>query len=94
MIVFVDNDNCIKAVDSTLDTTLTPLEIDDNDNPFADWSKSKICCFQVNIENGRVTMFTPYIPSEALDYIDSIGKELEDKALAADILLGNVEVEE
>ena len=94
MIVFVDSENRIKAVNHTTDETLTPLEIiDDEENPFATWSHAKICAYKCTVNEGRVTMMTPYIASSALDYIDAIGKELEDKALAADILLGNVEVE-
>lgn len=93
MIVFVDSENRIKAVDYTTDETLTPLEINDEDNPFAEWSHAKICAYKCTVQDGYVTMYTPYVASSALDYIDEVGKELEDKALAADILLGNVEVE-
>lgn len=93
MIVYVDNEQRIKAVGSSLDETLTPLEIiDDDDNPFKDWSNAKICAYKCTVQDGHVTMYTPYVASSALDYIDSVGKELEEKAMAADILLGKVEV--
>ena len=95
MIVYVDEQSRIKAVDHSVDESLTPLEIiDDDENPFKDWSHAKICAYRCTVNEGRVTMMTPYVASSALDYIDEVGKELEDKALAADILLGNVEVEE
>lgn len=96
MIVFVDNENRIKAVDRTTDETLTPIELDETDEefPFTGWSNAKICCYRVTATEGIVTMMTPYVASSALDYIDNLGKELEDKALAADILLGNINPEE
>lgn len=37
MIVFVDEENRIKAVNKTDDETLRELVIDDGQNPFADW---------------------------------------------------------
>ena len=70
------------------------IEINDDGNPFADWSSAKICCYQVAVSDGVVTMYTPYVASSALDYIDNIGKEndlLVDKATAADILMGVIE---
>lgn len=94
MKVYVDSENRIKAVDSTTDETLTELIIDDATNPFADWSKAKICCYRITVKDGFVTMFTPYRPSSALDYIDEIGHEADDnadKAQAFDIMIGGAE---
>ena len=94
MKIYVDSINHIKAVGSSDSTELTEIEINDAGNPFAGWSAAKICCYEVTVDNGKVTMYTPYIASSALDYIDEIGKEnetLTDKALAADILMGVVE---
>lgn len=94
MKVYVDSENRIHDVGSTTDTSLTELVINDNDNPFATWSKAKICCYKVNVVDGYVTMFTPYRPSSTLDYIDEIGHKADDneeKAEAFDILIGEVE---
>ena len=85
MKVFVDSENRIRDVGTTSDLTLTELDINDEDNPFKDWSQAKICSYKVNVTEGVVTMFTPYRMSSDLDYIDEIGK-------ACDILLGNMEV--
>lgn len=93
MKIYVDSESKIRAVGSSDNPELTEIEINDN-NPFAGWSVAKICCYQVEVEDGEVIMHTPYVASSALDYIDEIGKEnetLADKALAADILMGVVE---
>lgn len=92
MIVFVDEENRIKAVNKTDDETLRELVIDDGQNPFADWSIAKICSYKVNVQDGIVTMYTPYRASSTLDYIDEIGhiaEDNEEKAEAFDILIGN-----
>ena len=96
MIVFVDDEQRIKAVGSTHDESLTPLEINDNaeDNPFLEWSTAKICAYRCTVNDGVVTMMTPYVASSALDYIDEVGKKAddnEDKAQAFDIMIGGAE---
>lgn len=74
MKVYVDKDNCIRAVGTTTDTSLTELSINDEINPFKGWSVAKICCFKVMVsENGRVTMMTPYIDSRLIEHIDRLG---------------------
>lgn len=97
MKIYVDEESKIKAVGSSDNPDLIEIEINDDGNPFADWSSAKICCYQVAVSDGVVIMYTPYVASSALDYIDHVGKEndlLVDKATAADILMGLVEVEE
>ena len=94
MKIYVDDESRIKAVGSSGDPDLTEIEINDEGNPFAEWSAAKICCYRAMIENGTVMAYTPYRASSSLEYIDEIGKEneeLADKALAADILLGVTE---
>jgi septal ring factor EnvC (AmiA/AmiB activator) len=76
MKVYVDSESRIKAVGSTEDTSLMELTINDDDNPFSDWSVAKICCYKVTVSDGFVTMFTPYRPSSSLDYIDSLGNDI------------------
>lgn len=94
MKVYVNENMEIKAVDSTTDETLTELIIDDATNPFADWSKAKICSYKVVVQDGIVTMYTPYRASSTLDYIDEVGHEADDnadKAQAFDIMIGGAE---
>ncbi|MBR2555152.1 MAG: hypothetical protein IKE94_09855 [Aeriscardovia sp.] len=94
MKVYVDSESRIKAVDKTMDETLTELIIDDVNNPFADWSKAKICSYKCTVQDGVVTMFTPYRACSTLDYIDEIGHEADDnadKAEAFDIMIGGAE---
>lgn len=82
MIVFVDSENKIRAVDKTSDESLTPLFIDETNEsfPFKGWSKAKICCYKVSVDNGIVTMMTPYVDSRLLDQIDVLGHSIEDQA--------------
>lgn len=77
MILYVDTENRIKDVNITSDSSLTPLEIDDTDNPFIGWSVAKICCYRVQVNNGVVTMMTPYVDSRLLEHIDMLGKQVE-----------------
>lgn len=74
MIVYVNNNNEIKDVDITSDKNLIPLEISDENNPFSAWSVAKICCYKVNVVNGFVTMYTPYVDSKIIEHIDRLGK--------------------
>ena len=54
MKVYVDNEQKIRAVNSTDDTSLTELIINDETNPFKDWSEAKICCYKVTVSKGFV----------------------------------------
>ena len=51
MILYVNDKNEIKDVNSTSDENLIPLEVNDNsmDNPFLSWSPAKICCHIVEV---------------------------------------------
>lgn len=92
MKIYVDSENKIRAVGSSDNPDLTEIEINDDGNPFSCWSPAKICCYKCIVQDGTVLMYTPYIASSALEYIDEIGREnkmLADKALAADILMGD-----
>ena len=75
MKIYVDSNNCIHDVDSTENTTLKELVINDNDNPFAGWTVAKICCYRAFVEDGTVTSYSPYIPSSIVELIDRLAKE-------------------
>lgn len=77
MILYTDNEGRIKDVGSTNDTSLIRLEVNDGDNPFTGWSVAKICCYKVQVNNGIVTMMTPYVDSRLLEHIDQLGKATE-----------------
>lgn len=74
MILFVNENNEIKDVNTTDYEGLTPLVVDDVDNPFANWSVAKICCYKVNVIDGKVTMLTPYVDSRLIEHIERLGK--------------------
>ena len=77
MIIFTNSNNEIKDVNSTNDVSLTGYVIDDSDNPFEGWSIAKICCYKATVNDGIVTMMTPYVDSRLLEHIDQLGKQTE-----------------
>ena len=95
MILYVDNENKVRAVDATTDTSLTPLYIDETADlfPFKGWSVAKICCYKVSASDGNVTMFTPYVDSRLLEHIDMLGKQNEELQAGLDYLSIMTDVE-
>ena len=79
MILYVDSESKVRAVNSTADASLTPLYVDENNDsfPFKGWSTAKICCYKVNVADGVVTMMTPYVDSRSLDMIDNMGHQID-----------------
>lgn len=81
MILYINQYNEIKDVNATKDTTLTPIEIDDNGyNPFKNWSVAKICCHRVELKDGKYNGFSPYVDSRIIDHIDNLAKSNETNA--------------
>lgn len=79
MILFVNENNEIKDVNITSNKSLIPLYVNENNDmfPFKGWSIAKICCYKVNVQDGTITMMTPYVDSRMLEHIDQLGKEIE-----------------
>ena len=75
MTVYVNDRNEIHDVGSTTDPKLTPIEV--TDGSLDDMSEALICCYRVKVEDGVVTMRTPYVPSTVLESIDRLGKQTE-----------------
>ena len=75
MKVYVNDRNEIKDVHSTNDKTLTEVFINDEENPFKDWSIAKICCYRVDVREGVVCMFTPYVNSLIVEHLDRLGEQ-------------------
>lgn len=73
MIVYVNSKNEIKDVGSTTDSTLTKLVINDEGNPFANWSVAKICCHMVAVKDGVVVRYIPYVDTKIIEHIDKLG---------------------
>lgn len=93
MILYVDSENRIKDVGSTEDSSLTEVYVDETADmfPFTGWSEDKICCYKITVNDGIITMMTPYVDSKALPHIEEQGKKHEDKEQALAILLGEEE---
>ena len=75
MIIFVNDRNEIKDVHSTKDTSLKEVFIKDEENPFKNWSIAKICCYRVDVREGVVCMFTPYVNSLIIEHLDRLGEQ-------------------
>lgn len=74
MILYVNDKNEIKDVNTTDNDTLIPLEIDDN-NPFTGWSVAKICCYKVKVVGRRVSVITPYVSTHIIEHIDRLSTQ-------------------
>ena len=75
MIIFVNDRNEIKDVHSTNDTTLKEIVINDEGNPFENWSIAKICCYRVDVREGVVCMMTPYVNTLIIEHLDRLGEQ-------------------
>ncbi len=84
MKIYVNSKNEIKDVNTTNDNHLIEYEINDNTNPFINWSVAKICCYRVTIVDGMVTSYTPYVDSKLIEHIEKLGRA--DESTATDIL--------
>lgn len=93
MIVYVNENGEIHDVGTTTDETLTPVEIiDDEENPFHGWSDARICCYRVQVVEGRVVMMTPYVNSILIDIVDRFGTA--DAHTVEDIIAAEQEITE
>lgn len=75
MKIYVNERNEIHEVNTCSDPSLIELEV--TDGTFDGWSEALICCYRVKVEDGVVTMRTPYVPSTVLESIDRLGKMTE-----------------
>ena len=81
MKIYVNDKKEIKDVGTTTDESLIEYVINDESNPFKNWSVAKICCYKAEVdENGNVTMFTPYVDSRLIEHIEQLGKGNESNA--------------
>lgn len=62
MILYIDSEGKIKDVDTTEDTSLTAVELADEDNPFIGWSVALICCYC--IATAEVPIYPEVEPQE------------------------------
>lgn len=86
MVIYVNEQNEIKDVNTTTDESLTALVVNDEGNPFVGWSTAKICCYKANVKDGVVVMMTPYVDSRLLGHIDQLGKQNESsKSMISDL---------
>ena len=93
MIVYINQNGEIHDVGTTTDETLIPVEIiDDEENPFTGWNDARICCYRVQVVEGRVVMMTPYVSSILIDFVDRFGTA--DAQTAEDIIAAEQEITE
>ena len=77
MKLYVDKNGCIMAVNSTERTDLTEIYVDDtlDDFAFKGWSETRICCYRVEVTDGVITMFTPYVPTHMISALENLEKQ-------------------
>lgn len=76
MKIYVNDKKEIKDVGTTADESLIEYVINDENNPFKNWSVAKICCHKAEVdENGNVTMLTPYVDSLLVEHIDRLSTQ-------------------
>ena len=73
MIIFVNDRNEIKDVNSSNDTTLKEIILSDKENPFENWSIAKICCYRVGLAPETITEVAG---TEEITYTDLEGNEV------------------
>ncbi len=74
MKIYVNAEGVIYDVGENItgDTSLSEIEINDNGNPFSGWSKGKICCYKVAVQDGIVTMMTLAVDSRIIRNFDAV----------------------
>lgn len=77
MILYTNERGEIKDVGSTTKSNLNILIVSDEDNPFEGWSKAKICCYKVQVQNERITMLTPYVDSRIVEQLGNVGESVD-----------------
>ena len=79
MVLYLNDKSEIHDVNSTEDATLTPVYVDENNEmfPFKGMSDEGICCYKVTVNDGVITMFTPYVDSQVVPHIDQLGKHVQ-----------------
>ena len=75
MKIYVNERNEIHEVNTCSDPSLKELEV--TDGTFDGWSEAKICCYKATVNEGNVTMMTPYVDSRLIEHIDQLGKQTE-----------------
>ena len=87
MKVFVDEEDKIKAIHVSDDTSLRMYELDETIEsfPFSGWSEGRILCYKINVApitidaepTGKymVTMMTPYVDTRIIEKIEDLYKE-------------------
>lgn len=76
MILYTNNKGEIMDVNYTDDATLNAVEVDDENNPFTNWSIEKICCYKVKVEDGVVKSYTPYVDTRLVKLIDRLDTKI------------------
>jgi hypothetical protein len=71
MIVFINEKNEIKDVNTTTDESLVAVEVPEG--TFDGWSVAKICCFKVILKDGAFVGFTPYVDTRIIEHIERLG---------------------
>ena len=75
MILYVNENNEVKDVNITNNEKLIALSVNDDDKNFKGWSIAKICCHKVEVKDGYITSYTPYVDDKIIEHIDQLGQQ-------------------
>lgn len=75
MILYINKKGEVRDVNTTTDTSLTPVEVTEASGLFVGWSVAKICCHKVTAKEGRVTGYTPCVDPKIIEHIDRLAKQ-------------------
>lgn len=74
MILYINDKNEIKDVNTTSDKSLTPVEI--NSDIVSNWSVAKICCYKVIFNgNNEAVSLRNYIDLKLIEHIERQGQQ-------------------
>lgn len=83
MVIYINKRGEIKDVNTTTDTSLIPITLDEN-NIFKGWSVAKICCYKVEIKDEKIISCAPYIDTRIIEHIDKLADSI--KSNSSDII--------
>lgn len=81
MILYINNRGEIKDIDSTKSIRLKAVTLEDSENPFLHWSKAKILCHRIELDDsGKIKKYMPYVDSNIVEHIEDLAKANETNA--------------
>lgn len=78
MILYVNGKNEVVDVNATENKNLIPLVVNEDieeNKSFLSYSIAKMCCYKVEVENGILTSYIPYVNDKLIQHIDRLSTQ-------------------